>query len=402
VDVIQALIRAELPHLVAFRHDLHRHPELSFEERRTSQVIQRELSALGVQFRAGYARGTGIVAHIPATDAANNKKPAIALRADMDALPIVERTGKPYSSQNPGVAHSCGHDGHTAILLGALRVLLKLPRPSPVTFFFQPAEENEGGGKEMCAEGALLGDGRGGLGTPVGQVFGLHGWPQLRLGQIATKVGPIMAAVDDFVVDVVGTQAHGAYPHLGRDPVLAAAHVVTALQSIASRNVGPLDSVVCTVGKIEGGTANNIIPERVRLIGTVRTLRDATQTLARERFFETVEHAARAQGCRAEIDWHEGYPVVHNDAGATERVLRTARTALGAERVEVLEHPTMGGEDFAFYGRHAPACFFFLGLRPHDIGPDQPYPSLHQPEFDFNDAAIPTGVEMFVRLAVEG
>ncbi|HRQ72959.1 MAG TPA: amidohydrolase, partial [Phycisphaerales bacterium] len=357
---LRDIVRADLPELVAIRHDLHRHPELGYEEERTSGVVQRELKAAGVAFRAGVAR-TGVVAHIPATE--RTDRPAVALRADMDALPIVEASGRPYASSRPGVMHACGHDGHTTILIGAARALSRVPRrPNPVTFLFQPAEEGGAGGERMCDEGALLGDEGGGVGPRVGSIFGLHGWPQLPLGVVATRPGPLLAATDDFVVKVRGVGGHAAFPHLARDPVVAAAHVVTALQTLASRNASPLDSVVCTVGRIAGGIANNVIPPEVELVGTVRTLRAETRRLARERFFGIAEATAAAFGCRAEIDWQDGYPATVNDAALTERFFAVARDGLGAERVAVAPEPVMGGEDFSYYGRHVPACFYMLGL----------------------------------------
>jgi len=394
---LRDIVRADLPELVAIRHDLHRHPELGYEEERTSGVVQRELKAAGVAFRAGVAR-TGVVAHIPATE--RTDRPAVALRADMDALPIVEATGRPYASSRPGVMHACGHDGHTTILIGAARALSRVARrPNPVTFLFQPAEEGGAGGERMCDEGALLGDEGGGVGPRVGSIFGLHGWPQLPLGVVATRPGPLLAATDDFVVKVRGVGGHAAFPHLARDPVVAAAHVVTALQTIASRSTSPLDSVVCTVGKIAGGSANNVIPPEVELVGTVRTLRAETRRMARERFFTLVEATAAAFGCRAEIDWQDGYPATFNDAALTERFFAVARDGLGAERVAVAPEPVMGGEDFSYYGRHVPACFYMLGLLAPGADPAA-VPLLHQPEFDFNDDAIATGVEMMCRLAL--
>lgn len=395
---LKSLIAHELPDLVAVRHDFHAHPELSFDEKRTAEVVQRELAALGIAFKAGYAKGTGVIAYLPATTADGASRPSVALRADMDALPITELTGVSYASTRPGVMHACGHDGHTAILLGAARVLSKVThRPNPVTFVFQPAEEGGAGGELMCVEGALRGDPGGGLGNPVGSIYGLHGWPTLQLGQVATRPGPMLASVDDFIVEVEGVGGHAAYPHLAADPVLAAAHVVTAVQSIASRNVGPLESVICSVCMIHAGTANNIIPGSVRLEGTVRTLKPALRLLARERFFAIAESTARAHGCRARITWHESYPVTQNDAQATTRLLDIARRTLGPGRVVVLEHPTMGGEDFSYYGAHVPSCFFFLGLRPGGVSD---YPTLHQPEFDFNDEALPTGVEIMCEVAL--
>jgi amidohydrolase len=395
---VRDLIAAELPSLRAIRHDLHRHPELSFQEKRTSQVVQRELSALGIRFNAGYAKGTGVVGYLPATTPEGNRLPAVALRTDLDALPVVERTGRPYASCNPGVMHACGHDGHTTIVLGAARVLSRLAhRPRPVTFIFQPAEESGAGGEHMCLEGALRGDNAGGIGNPVAVAFGLHGWPVLELGQVATKPGPLMASVDDYIVDIVGVGGHAAYPHLARDPIVAAAAVVTALQTIASRSVGPLESVICSTCMIHAGTANNIIPESVRIEGTVRTLKPAIRVLARERFFEAVQNAARAHGCEARITWHESYPVTHNDPATTEKFFDIARSTLGPGRVMVVEHPTMGGEDFSYYGAYIPTCFCFLGLKPPAASD---YPTLHQPDFDFNDDAIPTGIELMCELAL--
>jgi amidohydrolase len=397
---LRSLIRAETPRLIELRRDLHRHPELSDRENRTSQVVQRELASLGIQAKSGFgAKGTGVVAHIAPTDPKNARSPAIALRADMDALPIHENTGKLYTSTCPGVMHACGHDGHTTILLGAARTLLKIDRPGPVTLLFQPAEEHGGGAEVMCTQGALMGAAGGGVGTPVGKIFGLHGWPQVELGRIATRPGPMLAATDDFDVRIVGVGGHAAYPHLCRDPIVAGAAVVTALQTFASRAVAPFDSVVCTVGQFEAGTANNIIPEHARLVGTIRTLKADVRAMAKERFFQIVDGVAGAHGCRAEIQWQPGYPVTHNDPDETERFCSLASDVLGLGKLQRVEHPTMGGEDFSYYGRHVPACFFFLGLRP--AGADR-YPALHQPDFDFNDDAIPLGVEMMTRVAVGG
>jgi amidohydrolase len=408
---LRALISSELPELVAFRHDLHRHPELSYQEERTSARVREELDRLGIAYRAGVA-GTGIVAHLPASPGSESGASregatgggapgSVALRADMDALPITECTGRAYASETPGVMHACGHDGHTTILVGAARVLSRLEsRPNPVTFLFQPAEEGGAGGERMCEEGCLLGDEGGGLGAPVSRVFGLHGWPDVALGRVVTRPGPLLAATDDFVVRVRGTGGHAAYPHQTADPIVTAAQIITALQTVVSRNVSPTDPVVLTIGRIGGGTANNIIPSVVEFIGTIRTVNPATRRFAKERFYALVEGGARAMGCRAEIEWEDGYPVTMNDPGLTEAFFALARDALGPERVGLVEHPTLGGEDFSYYGRHVPACFFMLGLLAPGADPATT-PKLHQAEFDFNDDAIPTGVEMMCRLAME-
>jgi amidohydrolase len=396
-DRVRDVIQSELSHIVELRRRLHQTPELQFQESATAGMIERELGALGLPMRTGLCRGTGLIAYLPPTDPRNECLPAVALRADMDALPIVERTGKPWASRVEGVMHACGHDGHMAILVGAARTLARLEdRPNPVLLIFQPAEEGGGGADLMCGQGVLKGEGAGGLGPPVGRIFGLHGWPTLTLGTVATRPGPIMASVDDFEVTIVGQQAHGAYPHQGRDPILALAHCIAAVQQIASRNVAPLDSVVVTVGQVKGGSANNIIPAEASCIGTVRTLTPQTRAMARRRFFEIVEHTARACGCEARIDYIENFPVTENEPTLTDHFFDVARAAVGGSRVQVLDAPTMGGEDFSFYGRHVPACFFFLGLRPEGV---ERVAGLHQPEFDFNDEAIPLGVRLLVALA---
>ena len=400
IDLIRAQIHAALGDITKLRRDLHSHPELAFEEHRTSKVIQAELTKLNIPFKAGLARGTGVVAHLAPTTAAAKDNPAVALRADIDALPIQEQTKKPYASCTNGVMHACGHDGHTAMLLGAARVLSQLShRPQPVTFVFQPAEEHGGGGQVLCQEGIMKGSAGGGIGPAIGRIYGQHGWPSVPLHTVASRKGPMLANCDEFYITINGVQAHGAYPHLGRDPILAGAHIIAGLQSIASRSVGPLDSVVCTVGQFHAGTATNIIPQTARLEGTVRTLRAETTILAKERVFEIVENTSKAFGCTAEIDWQDGYPVTFNDFGLTDTFFEIARSTLGTPRVQELSEPTMGGEDFSFYGQHVPACFFMLGLKPAGV---TQMPSLHQPDFDFNDDALATGIEMFVNLALRG
>ncbi len=395
---LAALIAEEEPRLRAIRHDLHAHPELGYQEQRTSQAVQRELSRLGVAFKAGLAGGTGVVGHLPASvtaapGGAGAGETAVGLRADMDALPIAERTGAPYASRYPGVMHACGHDGHTAILLGVAGVLSRIDRPRPVTLVFQPAEEGGAGGERLCREGLLRG---GIIGPPIARMYGLHGWPDLALGRVATRPGPLLASTDEFRVCVRGTQAHAAFPQHARDPVVSAAACISALQTIVSRNVAPHDAAVVSVCTVNAGTASNVIPEEAVFGGTVRALRAATRDLLRARLIEIVRGVCAAHGCTAEVEWHEGYPVTHNDPAATEAWFGTARAALGEEAVGLVEHPTMGGEDFAFYAREVPSVFFYLGLRPPDR---DRVPTLHQPDFDFDDRAIPTGVELFVRLA---
>lgn len=392
---LRDLIASELPDLINLRHDLHQHPEIGFQERYTSEVIQRELTRAGVKFAPGLAGGTGVLGHLPgSTDR------TIGLRADMDALPIEEETGVAYASTTPGVMHACGHDGHTTMLIGAARVLAKLAQsqalPNPVSFVFQPAEEGWGGGRRMVEDGCLDGSK---IGTPITAMYGLHGWPMMPLGVVGTRPGPLLAAADNFKVTIRGRGGHAAMPHLNRDPIVAGAAIVQALQAIVSRTVDPLDSAVVSVTMFHGGTATNVIPEEVTLEGTVRTLRKATQTLVRGRMKEVIEHVAIAHGCTGSLEYREGYPVTRNDEHAAATFDRIARATLGEQRVVRVAEPVMGAEDFSYYCEKVPSCFFFLGLQ----APGQPPMSpLHHPKFDFNDDAMSTGIEMFVRLALEG
>jgi amidohydrolase len=399
-DLGQRIAR-ELDELTRIRRDIHAHPEIRFEEHRTSQLVQDELARLGIAFVAGLGgetpgHGTGVLAHLPAT--VDRPGPCVGLRADMDALPIAERTGKAWASTVPGKMHACGHDGHTTILLGAARVLAATEhRPNPVTFVFQPAEEGGGGGELMCRDACLTGGPNGDLGPGIARMYGLHGWPGLPFGVIGTRPGPLLAATDELHVTIRGHQAHAAYPHLGADPIVAGAHIVAAAQTLASRTVSPLDSIVVTFGTFHAGTATNVIPETAVLTGTLRTLRAETRTLAKARLTELVASTARALGCEGVLEIEEGYPVTLNDPAETDRVLATAREADFARGAVVVPEPTMGGEDFAFYANRVPSCFYLLGLRPEDA--DQ-MPQLHQPEFDFPDGAIAAGVEMMCRLAL--
>ncbi|MBT8484013.1 MAG: amidohydrolase [Phycisphaerales bacterium] len=392
-DRLSDLIAAELPDLVAIRHDLHAHPELGYAEQRTSGVVQRELEQAGVAFKAGLAGGTGVLGHL---DGAANT--AIGLRADMDALPIEEETGVSYASTTAGTMHACGHDGHTTILIGAARVLAKCAAngglPRPVAFVFQPAEEGGAGGKRMVEDGCLDGSV---IGPPVASMFGLHGWPRYPLAVVGTRPGPLLAAADQFEITVTGRGGHAAFPHLGHDPVVAGSAIVTAVQTLCSRETDPLDSVVVSVTQFHGGTAHNIIPDQVRLAGTVRTLVQETQERTIARLHTLAESIARAHGCTASVEYSVGYPVTLNDAGAVETFNEVAHAAFGKTRVQDVPQPFMGGEDFSFYCHKVPSCFFVLGLLP----PEQDtMPDLHQPTFDFNDDAIATGVEAFCRLAL--
>lgn len=377
------------------RHDLHQHPELMFQEKRTSEVVQRELEAVGIEFKAGMANGTGVLGYLPATKDASNAK-TVALRADMDALPILEETGLPYASQNEGVMHACGHDGHTSILIGAARALAKeTDRRNNVLLIFQPAEEGGAGGDFMCKEGAL--DGRI-FPAKADVVYGLHGWPIGKRGVFGVKNGAMLAAVDEFTVRIKSPGGHAAKPDLTSDTVVAFAQIVSALQTVASRNVLATEGFILTVSFVHAGKAYNVIPSRLEFGGTMRTLSDDVRALGKKRFYEIVEGMCKTLGVQCEIEWSEGYPVTWNDTWATDRYRRIARTVVGEERMQEESAPVMGGEDFSYYGRHVPACFFFVGLCPPDRAT---YPSVHTPLFDFVDDVIPDAVETMCRLALE-
>lgn len=390
--MIRESILADHAALTEIRQEIHRHPELMFQEHNTSAIVQRELSKVGVEFVAGLAKGTGVLGYLPATESGGS---TIALRADMDALPITEDTGVPYASECPGIMHACGHDGHTAILIGVARALVKEPvRRNNVLFVFQPAEEGGAGGEQMCLDGCLDGSR---LGTKADVIYGLHGWPEVEKNRLLWKIGPMMAATNEFRIRVNGRGGHAAAPHLTIDPVVAAAQIIVALQSIAARNIDPLDSIVFTVGAIHGGEANNVIPDYVDLRGTMRTLRAETQEYGEQRFREVVNGIATAMGCTVEIQWPGGYPVTFNEKTATLRFRQLAEAQYG-DMVEELVNPVMGGEDFSYYGAYVPACFYFLGLRRD--GDENPA-SVHTPRFDFNDEVIPTAVEMMTELAMQ-
>ena len=385
-------IVADHDYLRAFRHDLHRHPELMYEEHRTSARVCEELDKAEVQYVKGLAGGTGVLGYLPATVSGGK---TVALRADMDALPIHEETGVEYSSVFSGKMHACGHDGHTAVLLGAVRALKgETERKNDVLFLFQPAEEGGAGADRMISDGVL--DGRL-VGKSVDVIYGHHGSPWIDAGEFTVRNGPMMAATDEFKVTIAGRGGHAAMPHRAVDPVVALAQIVTALQSVASRNVSPLDSIVFSVTTLQAGQAHNVIPDTTAFGGTMRTLLPETRELGERRFQEIVTGIAQAMGCTCEIEWKVGYPVTANDLWATERFRNVARGVWG-ERVKEEEEPTMGGEDFSFYGKHVPACFFYAGLRREG---DSDPSGLHTPRFDFNDAVIPACVETFCLLALE-
>jgi len=392
-EKIDKCIESILPALIEIRHALHAHPELGYKETRTSNLIKKELTSAGVPFIENLAGGTGVLGHI---DGEGNK--AVGLRADIDALPITEINTFDWKSLHEGCMHACGHDGHTTILIGVVKVLSELAKeselPHPVTFVFQPAEEGGGGGKRMVEDGCLDGSR---IGPNVAVMYGLHGWPQCSANHVQTRVGPVLASDIGVNIKIIGTGGHAAFPHFCHDPILCAANVITSMQQIVSRNTDPLDALVVSLTQIHGGTTHNIIPSSVDITGTIRFLQDTTGEMAKRRVKEIAESIASAHNCSAEVTLTDGYPVTRNDEGAVAHFFETANSVLPKEQVSEFPAPVMGGEDFSYYCKEVPSCFFMLGLLPE--GKDE-MPSLHQPDFDFNDDVIATGIKLFCELAL--
>ena len=384
------LINRQLPHTTDLRHRLHRIPELGFEEHKTAQTVRAELDRLNIPYVAGVPSAqTATIAWIGDT-----RKPCIALRAEIDALPIEERTGCEYCSTHPGCMHACGHDGHSAMLFGTLAILdaMKSELNVCVKFIWQPAEEGGGGAKRLVEAGVL--DGR--IGPEVAAIFGLHGWPALKVGTIATKPGALLAATDNFHATFRGKGTHGAYPHQGADPIVAAAEAVTSVQKFVSRETDPTEACVVTVGKLNAGTAVNVIPDVAKIEATVRTLTDAQRAHAKRSLERRMRGIAQANNCELDWTWLEGYPSVVNDPEMADYVAKVARSAFGDNHFIPVAKPSMGGEDFAYYLQNVPGCFFLMGVEPEDC--TTKYPTLHSDRYDFTDAALAVGMRMFIEL----
>ncbi len=382
-----ATIESMLADLVALRHALHQHPELGYEETWTSATLLKQLEQIpGLTIRTRVA-GTGIVATL------NADKPGrcVALRSDMDALPIQEESDFDYRSQIDGRMHACGHDGHMACLMGAARTLAQHAEalPGKVKFIFQPAEEGGAGGRKMVQEGALAN-------PDVDAIFALHGWPDNRLGEIAVAPGATLAAATQIRIDITGLGGHAAYPHTGVDVVLAASHLITRLQAIVSRMTDPVDPAVVSICAVHAGEAFNVLPGACQLRGTVRALNQQTHDTVVEKLKAFVASSAADLGATAEMTIVESYPVLVNDVAATKLAAGAALEMLGAGNVDLDPPPSMGGEDFSFFAREVPAAFWRLGVCPASC---EDYPKLHQPTYDFPDAAIAIGTELHCRIA---
>jgi hippurate hydrolase len=375
--------------MTAWRRDFHAHPETAFEEVRTSGIVAEKLREFGCdEVVTGIAK-TGVVGVIHGKKG-NQGGPgrAVGLRADMDALPILEQTGLPHASTIPGKMHACGHDGHTTMLLGAAKYLAETRNfPGSVYVIFQPAEEAGGGGNVMVREGLFDR-------FPMERVFGMHNWPGAPEGSFWWREGPIMAATAQIEVTVTGKGAHGAMPHQGNDPIVVAAQIVTALQSIVARNVEPVESGVITIGHIQGGDTWNVIPEQVTLRGTARWFKPEVGDLLERRFLDISTGIATAFGATAKAVFDRGYPATINEPESTVLTVEAARAIAGEAKVQEMPKPTMGGEDFAFMLNAKAGSYIMLGA---GRGPADP--QVHHPKYDFNDAVLPVGASYWARLA---
>ncbi len=370
------------------RRDFHRHPELGHQEVRTAGIVARELQALGLEVTTGVGK-TGVVAIIEG----GKPGPVLLLRADMDALPIVEQTGAEYASLTPGVMHACGHDAHTAILLTVAKLLNSIRRelPGSVKLVFQPAEEGMGGAEGMIDDGVLEN-------PRVDVTLGLHVWNEQPVGWLGLAAGPTMAGTEIFKVRISGKGGHGAIPNLAIDPILAGAQVVSALQSIVSRNTPPLKSAVVSVTTFHGGEAFNVIPPFVELSGTIRTFDLDVREMVLRRFNEIVEGVAGGLGCTAEIEHTRMTPALINDARVAGVAQDVARRVLPDSQVETVGPFTMGGEDFAFMMEKVPGLFMFVGSANAEKGLDFGH---HHPKFDIDEASLPRAAALMAATAVE-
>ncbi len=373
--------------LVEIRREIHMHPELMFEEVKTSALVAQWLETFGLEVRRGIAK-TGVVGLLRG----GKDGKTVAVRADMDALPLEEKNPVPYRSKVSGKMHACGHDAHVAILLGVAKFFSSIrPRVcGNIKWIFQPAEEGGGGGRVMVQEGVLEN-------PAVDAIFGAHVFPNLPMGKVGIHEREGLAATDRFTVKIIGRGGHGAYPHLCKDPILAAGHLVTQIHSIVSRNINPLDSGVVTIGKISGGTGFNIIPAEVELIGTVRSLVPQVRETLKSRLEEVSRGVGRSFGVDVEFDFQDGYPALVNDPQMSRLIASACARGIGKENVEFLQ-PTMGGEDFAYFLQKVPGAFFRLGCRNEGKGLIHPG---HNPLFDIDEEILPFGVEMFARIIDE-
>jgi len=370
--------------ITAWRHDLHAHPELLYEVHRTAATVAEKLKSFGCDEVVTGVGRTGVVGVIRGRKGREGDGRTIGLRADMDALPIEEATGLSYKSTVPGKMHACGHDGHTAMLLGAARYLAETRNfEGTAVVIFQPAEEGGAGGKAMVEDGLMTRFG-------IDEVYGMHNYPGMPVGSFGLRAGPIMAAADYITIDIEGVGAHAARPHLGVDTVLVGAHIITAIQSIAARNVDPLKSAVVSITMFRAGNTDNVIPQTVQLRGTARSLDESVRELLEKRLHMIVESTASAFGAKAKLTYRRNYPVLVNHERETDYAAAVAMEVAGFKHVDTALAPMMGAEDFSFMLNERPGAFIWVG-NGNSAG-------LHHPEYNFNDDAIPYGTSYWVKL----
>ena len=383
---LKALVEAEKAWIIEKRRQLHRIPEAGFAEFKTQKAITDTLDELGIPYTTERTWVIGMI---------EGKLPGdvIGLRADIDALPIEEPEGCSFRSEHPGMMHACGHDMHTAILLGAAKVLMGIrdQLPGKVKLLFQPAEETDGGAEPMVAAGAVEN-------PHVDRVYGLHVMPNLPLGTIETRVGTLNASTDSVRITIHGVAGHGAYPERSTDAIVCAAQVITALQTVVSRNLSPLSSAVLTFGVIEGGTAQNIICDKVLLRGTLRTANSEIRAMMKRRITEVTEGVAKAMGCTAETDIIPGYAALVNNSQEAMRIRRVAGRLFGEENAVEKPEPSMGGEDFSFFSDQAPGAFFHVGCSARE---KMPAPPLHSKDFAPDERCLTIGALMHVALVLD-
>ncbi len=369
--------------MTEWRRDIHQHPELKFEENRTSDLVAAKLEEFGIEIHRGLAK-TGVVGTIR-----NGDGPSIGLRADMDALPLEEKNTFKHASSNPGKMHACGHDGHTAMLLGAAKHLAASKNfKGTVNLIFQPAEEGGGGGELMIKEGLFEM-------FPVDSVYGLHNWPGMPAGTFGVGSGPFMAAADMFDLTINGRGGHAALPDQCIDPIVVASQVVSALQTITSRNTHPVDSVVISVTQIHAGDAYNVIPDSVRMHGTVRTFQTETRGKIPSSMLRVAEGVCAAYGATCELNYMSGYPTTINSVPETEISAKAVVDLLGEDKIILNPTPSMGAEDFSYMLEARPGCYVWLGIGP---GKGEAGCMLHSSRYDFNDDVLPTGASYWVKL----
>jgi len=369
--------------ITAWRQEIHENPELMYDVHETAANVASKLEAFGCdEVVTGIGR-TGVVGIIHGKT--QDSGYCVGLRADMDALPITEIVDRPYKSKVPGKMHACGHDGHTAMLLGAAKYLSETRNfNGSVAVIFQPAEEGGAGGKAMVDDGMMDRFG-------IKEVYGMHNLPGLDVGEFAIRPGPIMAATDEFYIEVTGKGAHAAMPHLGNDPIVIGSQIVLGLQAIVSRNASPFESLVVTVTKFNAGTAMNVIPETIQIAGTIRSLDEGARQLGMQRLREIAQGYGAANNALVNVTIHEGYPVTSNHEAETQKAVEIASAIAGSDKVEANTEATMGGEDFSYMLLERPGAFIFVG--------NGDSAGLHHPEYDFNDAAIPYGTSYWAKLA---